>query len=172
MATPTNPPPATVADAASTAPIPQLERNSFGRLVLTDGQGVVHEGVVPVRAHPISAPDEGVSLVGQDGHELFWVARLSALPANPRALLTEELASRDFLPQIQRIVSVSTFSTPSRWTVQTDKGEVGFILRTEEDIRRLPEGRLLIGSSHGLQFLVTDRFALDKGSRKLLDRFL
>ena len=155
-------------------PLPalQLERNSFGRLVLIDAQGERHEGVVPVRAHPISAPDEGVSLVGVDGHELAWVDRLSETPEPQRQLLTEELASRDFLPQIQRIKSVSTFSTPSRWTVSTDRGEVVFILRTEEDIRRLSGGRLLIESSHGLPFLIADRFSLDKTSRKLLDRFL
>jgi len=157
---------------AATASVPQLSRNSFGRLVLVDDKGVRHEGVVPVRAHPISAPDEGVSLVGTDGHELAWVDRLSALPEGPRTLLQEELASRDFLPQIQAIESVSTFSTPSRWTVSTDRGQVTFILRTEEDIRRLPQGRLLIASSHGLQFLIPDRFALDKVSRRFLDRFL
>jgi len=56
--------------------------------------------------------------------------------------------------------------------VETDRGETQFILRTEEDIRRLGEGRLLIASSHGLQMLVPDRFALDKGSKKLLERFL
>lgn len=150
----------------------KLERNNFGRLVLTDTEGQVHEGVVPVRAHPISAPDEGVSLVGQDGHELLWVDRLSALPAPERELLQAELASRDFMPTIQRIKKVSTFSTPSQWTVETDRGETQFILRTEEDIRRLGEGRLLIASSHGLQMLVPDRFALDKGSKKLLERFL
>lgn len=150
----------------------KLQRNAFGRLVLTDTEGQVHEGVVPVRAHPISAPDEGVSLVGQDGHELLWVDRLSALPAPERELLQAELASRDFMPSIQRIKKVSTFSTPSQWTVETDRGETQFILRTEEDIRRLGEGRLLIASSHGLQMLVPDRFALDKGSKKLLERFL
>ena len=153
-------------------PYLNIERNPFGRLVLTDAQGVAHSGVVPVRAHPISAPDEGVSLLGVDGHELVWIERLSALPEPVRGLLTEELASRDFLPQIQRIKSVSTFSTPSRWEVSTDRGDASFILKTEEDIRRLSRGRLLIASGHGIQFLVLDRFALDKGSRRLLDRFL
>jgi Domain of unknown function (DUF1854) len=149
-----------------------LSRNSFGKLVFTDAQGVAHTGVVPVRAHPISAPDEGVSLVGTDGHECAWIPLLSALPDAPRQLLTAELASRDFLPQIQAIDSVSTYSTPSRWSVQTDRGPVSFILRTEEDIRRLPQGRLLIASSHGLQFLIPDRTVLDKGTKRFLDRFL
>jgi hypothetical protein len=149
-----------------------LSRNAFGQLVLTDNAGLQHVGVVPVRAHPISAPDEGISLVGTDGHELAWIERLSDLPEAPRQLLAEELASRAFLPQIRSIKSVSTYSTPSRWLVDTDRGEVTFILRTEEDIRRLPAGRLLIDSSHGLQFLIHDRFALDAGTRRFLDRFL
>jgi hypothetical protein len=56
--------------------------------------------------------------------------------------------------------------------VETDRGPTSFILKSEEDIRRLGEGRLLIASSHGIHFLVPDRFAMDRGSKKLLERFL
>ncbi len=154
------------------APGLQLSRNAFGRLVLVDSQGVEHVGVSPVRAHPISAPDEGISLVGTDGHELAWIERLSALPAAERELLEAEFASREFMPTVKAILSVSTFSTPSQWTVATDRGETQFILRTEEDIRRLDQGRLLISSSHGIQFQLPDRFALDRHSKRLLERFL
>lgn len=149
-----------------------LGRNAFGRLVLVDADGVEHVGVNPVRAHPISAPDEGLSLVGSDGHELAWIARLSALPPAERALLESELGAREFMPTIGAIREVSTFSTPSQWTVDTERGATRFILKSEEDIRRLGEGRLMITSSHGLQFLVPDRFALDRASKKILERFL
>ena len=151
---------------------PLISRNAFGRLVFTDAQGVDHVGVNPVRAHPISAPDEGISLVGPDGHELAWIDRLSQLPPAERELLETEFAGREFIPTVLKLKEVSTFSTPSQWTVETDRGETQFILKTEEDIRRLGEGRLLIASSHGLQFLVPDRFALDRASKKLLERFL
>jgi hypothetical protein len=149
-----------------------LSRNSYGRLVFMDDIGIAHVGVVPVRAHPISAPDEGVSIIGQDGHELAWIARLSELASPARELIEAELASRDFSPVIQRICSVSTFATPSLWSVETDRGPTEFILKTEEDIRRLGDGRLLIASSHGIGFAVPDRFALDKASKRLLERFL
>ncbi|WP_077035676.1 DUF1854 domain-containing protein [Pelomonas sp. KK5] len=149
-----------------------LSRNAFGRLVLVDEQGVEHVGVTPVRAHPISAPDEGVSLVGTDGHELAWIERLSALPVPQRELLESEFAQREFIPTLLRIAKVSTFSTPSQWDVETERGPTQFILKSEEDIRRLAEGRLMITSSHGIQYQVPDRFALDRGSRKLLERFL
>jgi len=149
-----------------------ISRNAFGRLVFVDAEGREHVGVNPVRAHPISAPDDGLSLIGGDGHELLWVPKLSALPAHERQLIEEELAAREFTPTIQRIAKVSTFSTPSQWNVETDRGPTQFILKTEEDIRRLGEGRLLIGSSHGISFLVPDRFALDRASKRILERFL
>lgn len=150
----------------------QLERNPFGRLVLTLTDGTAHEGVVPVRAFPLAAPDEGVSLVSTEGHELAWVPRLSELQGEARALIEQELASREFVPTVQRIESVSSFSTPSTWSVTTDRGPTRFVLKGEEDIRRLGEGALLIASAEGINFRVADRLSLDRHSRKLLERFL
>ena len=46
------------------------------------------------------------------------------------------------------------------------------ILKGEEDIRRLPNNALLIADSHGINYLIRDRAALDAHSRKILDRFL
>lgn len=152
--------------------IQHLVRNAFGRLQLVDLQGRIHDNVTPVRAHPLSAPDEGIALVGEDGHEIAWIDHLDRQPEAVRSLLQEELAGREMMPTVQRVVSVSTFSTPSEWTVETDRGPTSFILKSEEDIRRLGEGRLLIASSHGIHFLVPDRFAMDRGSKKLLERFL
>lgn len=150
----------------------RLHRNAFGRLVLTDERGEEHVGVVPVRAFPIGAPDEGLSLLGSDGHERVWIHRLSSLPAELRGLLEEELAQREFTPVIQRVDSVSTFSTPSTWQVTTDRGATSFVLRSEDDIRLLEGQALLIQASHGVSFAVRDRLALDAHSRRLLDRFL
>jgi len=150
----------------------ELSRNAFGRLVLKAADGQVHDGVVAVRAFPIAAPDEGISLVGTEGHELVWIARLDELPDHLQRLVREELAQREFVPVIERLITVSTFATPSHWRVMTDRGETEFVLRGEEDIRRIGHGKLLIGDSHAMQYLVPDLYALDGHSRKLLDRFL
>ncbi|MBS0330036.1 MAG: DUF1854 domain-containing protein, partial [Proteobacteria bacterium] len=64
------------------------------------------------------------------------------------------------------------FATPSTWTVETDRGETRFILKGEEDIRRLGAAALLISDSHGVQYLIRDLSRLDKTSRRLLDRFM
>lgn len=150
----------------------RLERNAFGRLVLMDAAGERHEGVVPVRAFPMAAPLEGVSLVSTEGHELAWIEHLDQLPADLRALLDEELTSREFEPEITRIKTVSTFSTPSLWEVETDRGDTSFVLKGEEDIRRLAGPALLVASGQGVQFLIRDRMALDRHSRRILERFL
>ncbi|CAE6491591.1 MAG TPA: DUF1854 domain-containing protein [Nitrosomonas nitrosa] len=149
----------------------ELYRNAFGRLVLVDKDHRCEE-VIPVRAFPITAPDHGVALVDAHGHELAWVERLDALPEAYRALIEEELTSRELMPEIQCIEKVSSFATPSRWWVKTDRGETAFVLKGEEDIRRLSLEALLITDSHGIHFLIRDRSLLDRHSRKLLDQFL
>lgn len=148
-----------------------LSRNAFGKLVFSNAEGV-HEGVVPVRAFPIASPDTGIAIVDVDGHELAWINRLEDLPGDTRAMLQEELKSREFLPVIDRIRQVSTFAVPSTWEVETDRGLTSFVLKGEEDIRRIAGSALIIADSHGVQYLIRDQGALDKGSRKLLDRFL
>jgi len=150
----------------------QLSRDAFGKLTLTTTDGIVHSGVVPVRAFPISAPGQDISLVSSDGHELAWLPNLEALPADLANLVREELANREFMPEIRHILKVSSFATPSTWTVTTDRGETSFILKGEDDIRRLAGPALLIADSHGIQFLIRDRNVLDGHSRKILDRFL
>ncbi|QRM18972.1 DUF1854 domain-containing protein [Dechloromonas sp. TW-R-39-2] len=150
----------------------QLLRDAYGQLVFIAENGDRHEGITPVRAFPIAAPDEGLSLVNYEGHEVAWIENLADLPAPIGTLLEEELASREFVPEIKGITEVSSFACPSTWQVLTDRGSTELILKGEEDIRRLSASRLLIADTHGIQFLVRDMSQLDRHSRKLLDRFL
>lgn len=150
----------------------QLTRNAFDHLVLTTADGQVHENVSPVRAFPIQSPDQGISLVLQDGQEVAWVDRLADLPDAIRSLIADELEGREFMPEIARIVSVTSFATPCTWHVKTDRGETDFVLKGEEDIRRIGAASLLIADNHGIHFLIRDMHEIDKHSRKILDRFL
>jgi hypothetical protein len=150
----------------------RLFRNAFGRLMYESASGDASEAVMPVRAFPIGAPSEGVALVNAEGRELAWIDRLDDLPAEFRGLIEDALAHREFMPEIGRISAVSSFVTPSTWTVETDRGETRFVLEGEEFIRRLSAGTLLIADSHGIHYLIRDHKALDAESRRLLDRFL
>ncbi len=149
----------------------QLALDSFGRLILTTAQGEKEE-VVPVRAFPIASPEDAISLVSTEGHELAWIEHLADLPDNQRRLVEETLASREFMPEIHAIKSVSSIATPSIWQVDTDRGPSSLVLEGEEDIRRLSRTMLMIADSNGIHFLVRDLTRLDRNSRRLLDFFL
>ena len=150
----------------------QLQRNAFGRLCLTNHQGQVFEDIFPVRAFPLSAADEGVCLISATGRELVWLERLSTVAPATRHMILEELATREFMPRIQRIRQVSSYATPSLWTVETDRGLTHLLLAAEENIRRLDHERLLITDKHGLGYLLPNLSKLDRHSRRLLDHFL
>jgi hypothetical protein len=149
-----------------------LRRDSFGKLVFTGEDGIDVVGVIPVRAFPIQAPTRGISLVRDGGKEVAWIDDLATVPEQVRSLVTEELEGREFIPEIEHIRDVSSFATPCTWYVKTDRGETAFVLKVDEDIRRVGEASLLIADNHGINFLVRDMFRIDKHSRKILDRFL
>lgn len=148
-----------------------LERDALGRLVFIDAAGTHHVGVYPVRAFPITAPGAGISIMDQSGKELCWFDGITTIPEGDLALIEEELATREFMPVIEKITKVSTFATPSIWDIETDRGPTRIRLKGEEDIRRIGGNTLLIADSNGLQFLIKDSTQLDKVSKKLLDRF-
>ena len=149
-----------------------LERTRQGRPSCILQDGTRHTAVVPVRAFPLSAPSDGLSLVGAEGREVLWIDRLDQVPEPARMLIAEELALREFTPVLEQLLSVSTFSTPSIWDVRTDRGPTRFVLKADEDIRRLSGNALLLTDANGLCYRVKDLAALDRHSRKLIDRFL
>lgn len=155
----------------------ELTLNTFGQLVLNKPGLPPWIGVIPVRAFPLTAPEEGLSLVTSSGEEVLWISHLTDLPEAMREIVEAELASREFMPEIQAIRSVSSYATPCTWRVSTIQGETELVLKGEEDIRRLHlygNGiqSLIIRDRHGIEYFVPNRNALDRHSRKLLDRFL
>ena len=148
-----------------------LTRNAYGKLALTGADGQIRAGVVPVRAFPIQAPERDISLLDADGHEVAWIDELARVPEPAQGLIRAALAEREFMPEIRAILGVSSFSTPSTWQVRTDRGDTSFVLKGDEDIRRLAGNTLLVTDTHGIQFLIRDMTALDRESRRLLDRF-
>ena len=150
----------------------KLRRDSFGKLIITLENGEEHVGVTPVRAFPIQAPTKGISLVRDGGKEVAWIDDLTEMPEDIRQLVREEIEGREFIPEIVRIKEVSSFATPCTWFVETDRGDTQFVLKADEDIRRIGEASLLVADSHGINFLVRDMVRIDKHSRKILDRFL
>lgn len=150
----------------------RLYRDAFGKLVFTRAGGSEYLDVEPARSFPITAPRQGISLMNREGHELAWIPCLDELPEDLRRIVEDELETREFMPEVKRVRHVSGYATPCTWFVETDRGETSFVLKAEEDIRRLAAPSLLIVDQRGIQFLIRNPATLDDSSRKILDRFL
>ncbi len=149
-----------------------LHYDVWGRLVLTDADGRQHIGVELVRAFPLSDPQRGISICDCKGRELVWIADLNALPVSLVRQIEEELAKREFVPIIRRIVKVSAPIEPSEWEVETDRGCTTFVLNSEDDVHELDEHRALITDANSIRYLIPDLRQLDSHSRRLLERYL
>jgi hypothetical protein len=154
------------------APPFALRRDAWGRLVLIEPDGRQHVGVEVVRAFPLSDPSHHVSICDANGRELVWIPDLAALPPALVQQIEEELAQREFVPVIRRILRVSAPVEPSEWEVETDRGRTAFVVNSEDDVHELDERRALITDAHGIRYLIPDIEGLDGHSRRLLERYL
>jgi Domain of unknown function (DUF1854) len=156
----------------ATQPPFQLAHDPWDRLVLTDEQGKEHVGVVPVRAFPIGQPLSWLVLCDAQGRELRCIEDPDRLPEALRVLLEKELARREFVPVIRRVRNVSSYLEPAEWEVDTDRGPTRFVLKTEDDVRRLGPFRALIIDAQGVRYLVSDTRELDAYGRRAVERYL
>ena len=149
-----------------------LRHDAWGRLVLIDADGRQHVGVEVIRAFPLSDPRHGIAICDSQGKEIMWLPDLDALPPPLAQQIEEELAKREFVPIVRRIVKVSSPVEPSEWEVETDRGRVSFLLNSEDDVHELDQNRALITDAHGIRYLISDIEQLDANSRRLLERYL
>ncbi|MFM2096929.1 MAG: hypothetical protein RIS70_4053, partial [Planctomycetota bacterium] len=97
---------------------------------------------------------------------------LNDLNQASRSVLEQELAARDFFPVIEQVLDVSSLSEPCEWTVVTDRGPTRFVLKSEEDVRRLGPHRAYIVDSHGIRYMIRDSRQLDAKSRRHVEWYL
>jgi hypothetical protein len=149
-----------------------LRRDAWGRLVLVDSDGTEHVDVAPVRAFPHSDPEGGVAIVDDAGTELAWIERLDAVPVVLREQIEAAFAENDFVPRITKIHRVLSATEPSQWDVETDRGRTEFVVKNDDDVRRLDARRAIVVDSNGIRYMIDDTRELDAYSRRMLERFL
>jgi hypothetical protein len=149
-----------------------LEKDVFGNIRLVLGNGQSHDQVRIIRAFPISDPENGFSIVNQDGHELVWFESFDQLSEENQRIAHASLEQIEFIPVISKINDLNTYALPSIWDIETDRGMTKLKLKTEQDIRRVSAEALLITDANGIQYLIKNRKTLDKFSKKVLDRFM
>lgn len=149
-----------------------LARDEWGQLVLTSVAAGHPAAVAPLPLFPISDPGHWISLRGLDGVELACVEDPQSLSKESRELLQNELARREFVPVIERIVRVSGQMEPSEWTVDTDRGTTSFVLESEEDVRRIGDDQIMIVDAHGTRYQIPDVNAVDAKSRRIIEWYV
>ena len=149
-----------------------LSRDHWGRLIFIPSDGVPIANVTLTPLFPISEPGRWISVTGSDGKELVCIENPPDYPLELQTLLREELAFRDFVPRISRVLHVSGNSEPCEWHVQTNHGETKFVLKNEEDIRRLSPYEVMIIDSNGGRYRIDDTRLLDQKSRRHIEWYV
>jgi len=150
----------------------RLHSDAWGRLVLTNAEGRQYVGILPIRAFPLSDPDQWVVLCDAQWRELVAIPDLATLSDENRRVLEAELKRREFTPEILRVIGVSSYLEPAEWEVETDRGRTRFVLKTEDDVRRLGPNSALIVDASGVRYKVPDTRRLDGFSRRAVERYL
>jgi hypothetical protein len=158
--------------AVPTAARCDLFRDESSQLVFVDDMGRRHVGVIPLRTFPISEPEGCISLLAEQGREIAFLDSLTSLPERAANLVRRELACREFVPVIRRIVSSTDDNDLPRWQLETDRGDTDAQVHVDDGLRRLGEHGLLVVDIHGLRFLIPHTADLDAASRCVLDRYL
>ncbi len=158
-------------------------RSEGGLICLTlknsDSETESFERVIPVRAFPITEPEEYISIKEPDtkdkgkGKEIGFIRRMSDFDEATQALLREELSRRYFTPVIQRILSVKEKFGYYYWTAETSAGKVGFVMtNVSSNIRTLEDGRVFMHDIDGNCFEIPDPDKLDKASFRKIEIYM
>ena len=150
----------------------KLSRDEWSHLKLVDAAGNEFLDVAVVPLFPISASKQWVSIISKAGEEIACLDSMDGLSACNIALLEEELALREFIPIIEKILKVSGITEPCEWFVETNHGSTNFVLKTEEDVRRISAKAVNITDANGIRYIIEDMKKLDKRSRAFVEWYV
>ena len=150
----------------------EVSRDPWGKLQLHDRQSGTTQFFVPIRLFPISDPEHWISLYSAAGKEITCFESLTDLEPATRELLEAELATQGFFPIIEKVLHISSLAEPCEWSVVTDRGPTRFVLKSEDDVRRLGPHRAFIVDAHGIRYLIRDSREMDATSRHFVEWYL
>ena len=150
----------------------RLSLDAWKHLQLADSTGRIYPNVNVIPLFPVTSPHEGISILSEDQDELLCIGTISELPAEYRDLLQSELSLREFVPVIQRVLSVSGKTEPCEWGVDTNHGRTTFVLKSEEDVHRISTQTVNILDANGMRYRVENLNALDRKSKAFIEWYV
>lgn len=124
-------------------------------------------------AFPFQLTDAYIALQNEDKEEIGMIRSLSDLREEDQTLVREELATKYFTPKIRKILALTERFGTTRWTVETDKGEMRFIVKdTYKSLIRVSEDRLFVCDLDGCRYEVVSLKALDRKSYSRIELYI
>jgi hypothetical protein len=148
-----------------------LHLNAGGQLVLVTADGMHHENARPARLFPLTDPDHWISIQDSSGREVACIEDPTLLTEAQRSALNDALSKRAFVPVIQKINRITRAADGYDWHVTTDRGRTTFHVETDEAIQTLGGGRLVIIDDRNTRYLIPNASALDRDSKRRMERY-
>lgn len=149
-----------------------LRRETSGEVTLTLADGTVYRRIQAVQPFPLSAETRLISLRDENDQEIGQLPDYRDLDPDSRKVLEEELTKRYFMPRIEVIEDLKVNMGVMSWQVQTDRGPRRFEVRSRDDIRYLPHGRILLRDVDGNRYEIPNYWSLDPRSLDLVEQFV
>ncbi len=143
-------------------------------LVLTVQDDRTYLKVRPVRAFPLTEPNEFIGLLDAiSGREIGVLRSLKGLDGPTRQLIQAMLNKQYFIPRINRIAQAKKEFGTVYWDVDTDRGQRQFIMRNIRDsIHEVEPGRYLVVDIDGNRFEIPQLADLDSRSQALWEKLV
>ena len=148
-------------------------------LIKEDGTVEHFERVIPIRAFPISNPDEFICIREPDikdkghGDEIGMIRHLTDVDEESQKLIQKELASRYTTPAITKINGIKEKFGYAYWEVETDSGKLSFVMTNMyRNIRTMEDNRVYITDIDGNVFTIPNPDKLDKNSYHRIEIYL
>ena len=151
----------------------RLARNERGQIELRRGRET--DPIAPVRlarCFPWSLRNRYISIRDKEGQELVLLESLDGVEPDTRTLIEQELDQQEFIPRITAVDNVDDDYEVMAWKVRTDRGPIELQVKSNDDIRQLDDGRVIVRDHAGGKFEVRDLYQLDARSRRLIEDHL
>lgn len=124
-------------------------------------------------AFPFQFTEEYIALQNEDKEEIGMIRRLSDLREEDRDLVRDALKIKYFSPKIKKILTLTERFGTTRWTVETDKGNMNFVVKdTYKSLIRVSEDRLFVCDIDGCRYEIESLKGLDKRSFSKIELYV
>ena len=137
------------------------------KLTLADGTEICH--LEPRRLFPVTNPNVYITLLDEDGVERAVIRNFADIDEASADVIRQSLEDYYLVPKIIRILSKAEKYGTLHWTVETDRGIIGFDIRTRfHDISVSRSGFVRVRDANDNRYIIEDSNKLDKHSYALL----